>query len=177
MGPRWPWYLEPAGPDPYGFSAGVVMRRKLIWPIFIGVDGDRQVGDVGQLEGQVTVPTRINEACRVRDEDAARAGEEVLDLSPTGPDLEVVDRLHLAGVAHCGHGVPQQIPVDQAVELANARAVGVTQAAERRETNGVAPAAALDVVEIGRVPVSGSGGRLDLRETSGLASPYEQSIR
>ena len=35
VGPRWPWYFEPRADEPYGLSAGVVIRRKLTWPIFI----------------------------------------------------------------------------------------------------------------------------------------------
>src|ERR1700722_3331901 len=35
VGPLCPWYFEPRPDDPYGLSAGVVMRRKLIWPLFL----------------------------------------------------------------------------------------------------------------------------------------------
>jgi len=35
VGPRWPWYLEPMSPVPYGVAAGSVSCTKEIWPIFI----------------------------------------------------------------------------------------------------------------------------------------------
>src|SRR5205085_4994975 len=35
VGPRWPWYLLFTVPDPYGRSAAVESRKKLICPIFI----------------------------------------------------------------------------------------------------------------------------------------------
>ncbi len=35
VGPRWPWYLEPISPVPYGVCAGSVSWTNEIWPIFI----------------------------------------------------------------------------------------------------------------------------------------------
>ncbi len=69
VGPRWPWYFDPSPLDPYGCSVGSAICTNDSWPIFIsGVDRDRQIRDVRQLERDVAVPARVDEARRRMDE-------------------------------------------------------------------------------------------------------------
>jgi len=55
--PRWPWYFEPCAPEPYGFSAGDVIVKKLIWPIFM--PGYNVIGRLARFaSSSVTCPSK-----------------------------------------------------------------------------------------------------------------------
>ena len=91
MGSAWPWYLLPASLDPYGCSTGPSIRMKEIWPIGMpAVDGDREVGDVRELERQVALEAGIDEAGGAVDQQAEPA-EARLALEPGD---EVVGQPH-----------------------------------------------------------------------------------
>src|SRR5579862_4868686 len=84
--------------------------------LHLGVDRNREVGHVRQLEREVSVPTCINEAGGVRHEHSSVSREEVLDVPAVRPDFEVVNRFREPGVAHLDDAIPQQVARNQAIE-------------------------------------------------------------
>ena len=58
-GPRWPWYFDPSGAGAVGHVGRRGHAQEADLPdLHAGVERDRQVGHVRQLEGDVPVPTR-----------------------------------------------------------------------------------------------------------------------
>src|SRR5215472_3095015 len=57
VGPRWSWYLEPYTGEPYGCSAGELVRKRHSWPIFM--PGQSLIGKVATLDSSsVTWPEK-----------------------------------------------------------------------------------------------------------------------
>ena len=74
VGSDWPWYFEPSSGEPYGRSTGRAhLEEADLADLHPEVEGDRQVRDVRQLEGQVALPARVDVARRRVDQQAEAA--------------------------------------------------------------------------------------------------------
>ena len=81
MGPRWSWYLEPYRAEPYGYSAGELVRNKHSWPIFM--PGHSLMGNVATLESSsVTCPVKPGSIQPAVDRLAASALLRDYDIRP-----------------------------------------------------------------------------------------------
>ena len=70
VGPRWPWYFDPRPGRAVGLVGGRGHAQEADLPdLHAGVDGDGEVGHVGELQGEVTVPAGVHEAGRGVDEE------------------------------------------------------------------------------------------------------------
>ena len=82
VGPRWPWYFEPRPCRAVGLVGGRGHAQEADLPdLHAGIDGDGQVGHVGELQGEVPVPPGVHEPGRGVDEQP-EAPEGGLALEP-----------------------------------------------------------------------------------------------
>ena len=74
VGPRWPWYFDFSPAEPYGLvRRGGHLEEADLADLHARVNGDGQVGHVGELQGEVAVPSGVDEPGR-RVDQQARAG-------------------------------------------------------------------------------------------------------
>jgi hypothetical protein len=147
------------------------------------IEGDWQVGHVGQLESQVAIEASIHETGGIGHKNSSTPGEEVFDSASSGPNFEVKDRLLLPRVSYLDNTIPSQIALSESPEPRE-RGRTLSQAfksghkpPQRPEPYRVSIRTLLNVAQIGRGGVSELPSRSDLVPTQFLAKADQQSIR